>query len=148
MTEEAEFDAWNQTKKKLQKQSNAYLFPKEREVWMCSIGRNLGSEQNGSGENFGRPVLVIKKFNNGMFWAVPLSSKQKDFDFYYNFTDPNNASVAVILAQLRLVSIKRFRRNMYLLPEILFEEIRTTIGDFLKSKPRTRRGFSEPEGTL
>ena len=56
---------------------------------MCSLGKNLGYEQNGSGNNFSRPVLVLKKFNNRMFWCIPLSTKQNKFDFYYNFIDPN-----------------------------------------------------------
>lgn len=109
-----EFDRWNETKKELDKTDNKpTLFPKEGEVWMCSIGKNIGFEQNGAGDSFSRPVLVIKKFNNKMFWVVPLSTKQKPLDFYYNFSDPKHQRVAAVLAQLRLVSIKRFRRNLY-----------------------------------
>ena len=37
----------------------------------------------------------------------------KTYDFYYNFTDPNNNKGSVILAQVRLVSVKRFIRDMY-----------------------------------
>jgi len=52
-----------------------------------TFGKNIGFEQNGSGDNFSRPVLIVKKFNNHMFWCVPLSTKQKTFDFYFNYTD-------------------------------------------------------------
>ncbi|PIQ69171.1 MAG: hypothetical protein COV91_00135 [Candidatus Taylorbacteria bacterium CG11_big_fil_rev_8_21_14_0_20_46_11] len=48
-----------------------------------------------------------------MFWSIPLSTKQKKFDFYYNFSDPDGKKVSVILAQLRLVSVKRLRRKLY-----------------------------------
>ncbi|PIR41937.1 MAG: hypothetical protein COV30_00955 [Candidatus Yanofskybacteria bacterium CG10_big_fil_rev_8_21_14_0_10_37_15] len=88
-------------------------FPKEGEVWMSSLGKNIGFEQNGSGGNFSRPILVVKKFNNHMFWCASLSTKQKKFDFYYNFTDPNGEKVSVILAQLKLVSVKRLKRKLY-----------------------------------
>ncbi len=43
-----------------------------------SIGKNVGREQNGSGRDFERPVLIIKKWNNEMVWGVPLSTKQKN----------------------------------------------------------------------
>jgi len=52
-------------------------FPKSGEVWMCTLGQNLGREQNGGPRDFSRPVLVIKKFNNEIFWVVPLSTKTK-----------------------------------------------------------------------
>lgn len=145
---EKDFDKWNGIKKYLEL-LDIKLFPKEREVWMSAVGRNVGFEQNGAGENFGRPVLVVKKFNNQMFWVVPLSTKQKNFDFYFNFSGPKGDGAAAILAQLRLMSVKRFERNLYTLSEDVFNEIRERLGDLLlNSKPRTRRGFSEPEGTL
>jgi mRNA interferase MazF len=86
------FDEWNEQKKNIEQSSDTYseplLYPKEGEVWMSVLGKNIGFEQNGGGDNFSRPFLVIKKFNNHMFWIVPLSSKQKSLNFFYNFTDP------------------------------------------------------------
>jgi hypothetical protein len=38
---------------------------------MSSFGKNIGYEQNGSGANFSRPILIIRKFNNHMYWVVP-----------------------------------------------------------------------------
>jgi mRNA-degrading endonuclease toxin of MazEF toxin-antitoxin module len=91
---------------------------------MVSLGKNIGFEQSGSGECFSRPVVVIQKINNQMFWCVPLSTKQKALHFYYNFTDPNNQHVSAILGQLKLVSIKRFQREMYQLPWEIFDAIK------------------------
>jgi len=63
-----DFDKWNGLKKEIEADvSEPNKFPKEGEVWMSSIGRNIGFEQNGSSDNFSRPVLVVKKFNNQMF---------------------------------------------------------------------------------
>ena len=84
-----------------------------------------------------------------MYWIVPLSSKQKPLDFYYNFTDPLGNPVALISSQLRLVSTKRFKREMYRLSDADFENLLSQFRGFLdKSKPRTGRGFSRPKGTL
>ncbi|MDD5098238.1 MAG: type II toxin-antitoxin system PemK/MazF family toxin [Candidatus Pacebacteria bacterium] len=127
-----DFNFWNELKKKIEADKNDFdRFPKEGEVWMSNIGRNIGFEQNGSGDNFSRPVLIIKKFNNHMFWAVALSTKQKDLDFYFNYTDPNNQNVSAILAQMKLVSIKRLRRNLYNIPKEIFEEIKQKLKSFL-----------------
>ena len=61
----------------------------------------------------------------------------KTYDFYYNFTDPNNNKGSVILAQVRLVSVKRFIRDMYKMNNIDFNQILARLTAFLsKSKPR------------
>ncbi len=127
-----DFDKWNEQKKSIEAGiAEGGGFPKAGEVWMCAIGRNIGFEQNGGGDNFSRPVLVVKKFNNQMFWAVPLSTKQKDFDFYFNFTDRDNKKVSAILAQMKLVSVKRFKRNLYYIPDELLREMRARLCTFL-----------------
>ncbi|MEK7227855.1 MAG: type II toxin-antitoxin system PemK/MazF family toxin [Patescibacteria group bacterium] len=127
-----DFDSWNELKKKIDNQEvEPDRFPKEGEVWMIALGRNIGFEQNGSGDNFSRPVLVIKKFNNQMFWVVPLSTKQKQFDFYFNYKDPNNQDVSAILAQMKLLSIKRFKRKLYEIPKDTSDQIRQRIKSFL-----------------
>jgi len=149
-----DFDKWNEMKKQLEHQAvPPFVFPENGEVWMCVIGKNLGREQNGGSHDFSRPVLVIKKFNNEMFWVVPLSTKQKSLNFYFNYTDPNGVPVAAILAQLRLVSINRFRRVLYELPGTQLYEIRTRLAEFITGNrnPAIGRGFSAPsesEGTV
>ncbi|MEQ1500260.1 MAG: type II toxin-antitoxin system PemK/MazF family toxin [Parcubacteria group bacterium] len=130
--EEKEYDAWNELKKKIQSETTEPdYFPKEGEVWMSSLGKNIGFEQNGSGTNFSRPVLVVKKFNNHMFWCASLSTKQKKFDFYFNFTDPNGEKVSVILAQLKLVSVKRLKRKIYDISNNDFVKVRDKLRGFL-----------------
>jgi|ERR1035437_2222152 mRNA interferase MazF len=127
-----DFNRWNELKKKIDSNDDILdNFPKEGEVWMSSVGINIGYEQNGSEDNFSRPVLIVKKFNNHMFWAVPLSTKQKDFDFYFNYTDTNNQKVSVILAQMKLVSVKRLKRDIYIMPTELFDQIKQKLRLFL-----------------
>ena len=128
------FDKWNKIKKQINKTvfDISIPFPKNREVWICSIGHNVGVEQNGSEDNFSRPVLVVKKFNNQMFWIVPLSTKQKSYDFYFNFTDPDGKKVSLVLAQLKLVSIKRFKRKIYEISIKEFDEIKSKIVKFVE----------------
>lgn len=130
-----DFDSWNELKKKLESEiEDKEKFPKVREAWMCNLGRNIGFEQNGSGENFSRPILVVKKFNNQMFWVVPLSTKQKDLDFYFNYTDPDSQKVSAILAQMKLMSVKRLKRlkrKLYEIDQDLMNKILNKIKSFL-----------------
>jgi mRNA interferase MazF len=127
-----DFDSWNELKKNIDDEQNEPdKFPKESEVWMSSLGKNIGFEQNGSGDNFSRPVLILKKFNNHMFWVIPLSTKQKSFDFYFNYTDPNDKRVSAILAQMRLLSVKRLKRKLYDIPDGLFDQMRHNLKSFL-----------------
>ena len=129
---EKDFDSWNDLKKKINDfENDPNKFPKEGEVWMSNLGLNIGFEQNGSGDNFSRPVLILKKFNNNMFWAVPLSTKQKDLDFYFNYIDPNNQKVSAILAQMKLISVKRLKRNIYEIPGGVLVQIKEKLKSFI-----------------
>ncbi len=127
-----EFDIWNNLKKDIDaKNGDPNKFPKEGEVWMSNIGRNIGFEQNGSGATFSRPILIVKKFNNQMFWIAPLSTKQKELDFYFNYTDPHGQKVSAILAQLKLMSVKRMKRKMYDLDGEKLRQIKIGLKTFL-----------------
>ncbi len=129
---EKEFDGWNEEKKKIEiREVNPKLFPQYGEVWMLALGKNIGREQNGSGQDFSRPILVIKKFNNEIFWVLPLSTKQKKIDFYYNFTDVHNAKASVIISQIRLVHIKRFERKMYEMNSSDIQEIKRRLREYM-----------------
>lgn len=128
-----EFNTWNEIKKKIDTISaNPKYYPHPGEVWMSSLGKNIGHEQNGSGIHFSRPLLVVKKFNNHMFWCIPLSTKQKPFDFYFNFTDPNGKRVSAILAQLKLTSIKRLKRKLYAIDPALLNRMKEKLINFLE----------------
>ena len=77
-----DFDTWNKEKKYLQTvDSDRFLF-EERDIWWCSIGVNLGSEEDGKNKFFERPVLIAKKFNSRMAWVVPITSTNRMHRYY------------------------------------------------------------------
>jgi len=104
-----DFDLWNDKKKALESLGPASLDFHEREVWWCSMGLNLGDEEDGKNELFERPVIIIKKFNHKVAWIVPMTSKQK-FGPYYAIIEHEGILFSAILSQMKLMSIKRFRR--------------------------------------
>jgi mRNA-degrading endonuclease toxin of MazEF toxin-antitoxin module len=109
-----DFDKWNAKKKLLEKRSGNDIFFRERDIWWCSLGTNLGSEEDGKNELFERPVLVIRKFGKESAWVLPITTKlRKQSPYHFIFEGENGASVdSAILSQIRTVSIKRFQRFM------------------------------------
>lgn len=115
------FDQWNELKKNLQQQHQRVFFH-EREIWWCSLGINLGSEQDGRNDTFERPVLVVKKFNQDIFLGLPLTTASKEGKYYYGTTHEDR-QYSVVLSQMRLLDKKRLQRKIRVLPEEEFEEI-------------------------
>ncbi len=76
-----DFEKWNIRKIWIHKEKPRVFF-KERDVWWCSMGLNVGFEQDGKGDKFSRPILVFKKFNQEIFWGIPLTTKIKENKFY------------------------------------------------------------------
>lgn len=126
-----DFDQWNKEKKGLEDVGHDILSFHEREIWWCSIGVNLGDEQDGKNELFERPVLVLKKFNNKVAWVLPMSTKPKD-GIYYHMLEHEKQTFSVILSQLRLVSVKRFRRFVRKISPHQFELIQNKLVNFIK----------------
>ncbi|MCR4313430.1 MAG: hypothetical protein NUV58_04220 [Candidatus Roizmanbacteria bacterium] len=83
-------------------------YPKfqECDVWWCHIGENIGHEECGKGNKFLRPIIVLKKFNNRIFFGVSTSSKLKDSPFYRPITI-KGARVSVLISQMRLFDVKK-----------------------------------------
>jgi mRNA interferase MazF len=104
-----DFNAWNTVKQRVQTHQPP-LFS-EGQVWWCSIGVNVGDEQDGKGASFMRPVLVLRKFNRNVFIGVPLSTKQKDNRFYSKIVF-NDVEQSVLLSQIRLMDARRFGKIM------------------------------------
>lgn len=126
------FDDWNLEKKRIQAFEEVTIFPKEGDVYSCALGMNVGSEQNGQGPHFLRPVLVFKKFTNKLFWAIPLTSKEKQLDFCLKLKDYNGQPSVAILAQLRLVSFKRMIGKLYRVSHEEFLEVQDAMIAMIK----------------
>lgn len=125
------FDTWNKEKKNLENVGHDTLAFHEREIWWCSIGFNLGDEQDGKNELFERPILVLKKFNNKIAWVLPMSAKPKD-GIHYHSLEHEEKKFTVILSQLRLISVKRFRRFVRKISPHQFSLIQDKLINFIK----------------
>jgi mRNA interferase MazF len=120
-----DYNCWSGIKQTLDN-SNSKKFFKSREIWWCSLGLNIGDEEFGKGLDFSRPVLIFKKFNNSMFFGVPLSSKHKENKYYYNF-DFKTLSQSALLSQVRILSSKRLLERMGKINLEEFENIKKAL---------------------
>lgn len=120
-----DFDVWNIAKKNIHKKEfKGYIH--ERELWWCSLGLNVGDEEDGKNDQFERPVLIIRKFNQRIVLIVPLTTKVKENQYYFPFTH-DTVAFAVIISQLRLISTNRLTRKIRKMDQDLFREIKEKI---------------------
>ncbi|MDO8498165.1 MAG: type II toxin-antitoxin system PemK/MazF family toxin, partial [bacterium] len=105
------------------------IFFREKEVWWTALGVNIGFEQDGKGEEFRRPVLILKKFNKYVVLAVPLTTKIKKDNKYYLSCSIVNDDIPrmVIISQIRLIDTKRFIDKLGVADESSFVEIKNAI---------------------
>lgn len=99
---------------------------KEHEVYWCSLGENIGFEQDGKGEGFRRPVLIFKKFNNNLFWGIPMSTKNKDNKYYVKIL-LKNVEQSAIISQLRILDSKRLDQYIGYISTPDFKKIQNRI---------------------
>lgn len=112
------FDSWNDTKKNLEYRISLQN-PHEREIWWCSIGINLGHEEDGKNETFERPVLIVKRFNKDLCFVVSLYTKNHSNAYYFPLKEESFA----ILSQAKPVSTKRLQRYIGKIGSGKFDEL-------------------------
>ena len=128
----SELETWFEQKEFIN-QKNPRLFFHPREIWFCALGKNVGHEQNGSGESFARPVLILKKFNAHTFLAVPLTTKIKERPHYYFLENCAGKEACAILSQIRLFDRKRLINRKGLLSRKDFTSIQKAISEMVLS---------------
>ena len=73
-------------------------------------------------------MVIVRKFNNEIFWAIPLTKAQKKPNkkaegYYYSFSFlPGTVSVA-ILSQIRLIDARRLSRHIGTIGEADFAKL-------------------------
>ena len=112
----ADFDAWNEQKKRLHAAARAPIF-REGQVWWCALGVNVGSEVYGKGPKWTRPVIVLRKLSREAAVVVPVTSQQpaRVSDWYFPMRWAGRDQWAM-LHQTRMVSAARFTSRMVELP--------------------------------
>jgi mRNA-degrading endonuclease toxin of MazEF toxin-antitoxin module len=130
------FDEWNSKKKSIDGRVAAPFYH-QREIWWCSLGVNVGFEQDGTGVNYDRPVVVIRGFNQHIFFGVALTGKRKQGKYYLPIGEVEGTEASAILSQVRLIDTKRLVRKAGTLDEDMFKQLCNAIKEtlFAPSEP-------------
>jgi len=126
-----DFDKWNEQKKKIHHSDLKDVFVKDREIWFCRMGENIGFEEDGKGDEFLRPVLVYKKFSKDVFLGIPLTTKEKKNIFHFSFEFKGKISTA-ILSQIRLFDKKRLKYKIGRVSPHDFENIKKKLIELIQ----------------
>jgi mRNA interferase MazF len=137
-----DYNDWNKKKQEIHSsEKTEKIYFKEGQVWWCSVGLNIGDEVYGKGENFKRPVLVVRKLSKNLCIALPVTTKQKVGSWFVEISI-HNMKRWVMLSQIRSVSKKRFNFKISELTESDFSKVKEKLEQLLElSKNRHRKSF-------
>lgn len=125
-----DFSQWNTLKKNFHTVGKSKFYH-AREIWWCALGVNVGSEQDGSGDEYRRPVLVLKGLGSDTCLVVPLTTSLRTHSFRIPICLVQGKEAHALLSQLRVVDTKRFVRKIGFLNKDSFEVIRKAARDML-----------------
>ena len=127
-----DFRKWHDKKAMVHAKTHRVFFH-EREIWFCHLGENVGFEQDGRGEEFLRPIVILKKFNNEVLWGIPLTKNERkeNHPYYFVFVFRPGAPSAAILSQIRLIDAKRLKYKIGEIPESNFSALKAKIRQLL-----------------
>ena len=128
---EKDFTEWHGVKQRIQ-DHNQHIFVAEREVRWCFWGLNVGSEVDGNGTRYSRPVLILKKTTPNTCLCIPLSTKQWQRPDFFEINFGDGISRRAILSQIKLIDTKRLREVITVIGEDQFQKIKRAVIDMLE----------------
>jgi len=105
-----DFDSWNKVKKVTHEKEKPRFYT-VREVWWCRLGENIGTEQDGKGEWYVRPCVVVHAFGQRACFVVPLTTSKKEHFFRVPVGDVNEVLASANISQMRVVDTRRLERK-------------------------------------
>lgn len=106
-------------------------FYRQRQVRWCRLGVNVGFEEDGTGKNFSRPVLVFKGFSRHACLVIPLTTVSKESRYYVPVGIVDGHKAMVIISQIRCISTKRLDQHIATIDKKTFDNIRKAVKDML-----------------
>ena len=109
---------------------NAPLY-RNREIRWCRLGTNIGFEQDGTGEDRARPVLILKGFSRHVCLVIPLTTSEKRNAYHMPLGIVGGRPAFAIISQLRLIDTRRLDQKIMDLNKEAFEILRKAVKDML-----------------
>jgi mRNA-degrading endonuclease toxin of MazEF toxin-antitoxin module len=100
-------------------------------LWWCSLGLNVGFEQDGSGKKYDRPVLILKGFSKETCLVIPLTTSVQHHPLRPSIGIVEGKEAHALLSQIRIIDTKRLIRKIGFLDKEMFETMRKAAKDLL-----------------
>ena len=123
-----DFDQWNENKKQIHAEAGNKLYHKQ-EVWWCSLGVNVGFEQDGTGSEHERPVLIVRGFSKNTCLVVPLTTSLARHPMRMAVGIVDGKEASALLSQVRIIDTKRLINKVCFIEKDVFEKIRKAVKD-------------------
>ncbi len=124
-----DFDAWNEKKKQINDSKIERLY-KEREIWWCHWGCNVGTEIDGKNEEFERPVIIFCIFTDDTFWAIPLTTTLYPDSSRIHFAfQLGNITNTALIYQMSITSSNRLMEKIDTISFDNFQIVRRYVRD-------------------
>jgi mRNA interferase MazF len=117
------FQEWIILKSKLDQSSHKAPFVKERDIWWCQLGENIGTEVSGKGDKFSRPVIILKRLSRWTYLVIPTTTKNKTGTWYVAY-EYQGKTINACLQQVRTIDYRRLHNKMGSLNEIDFDKVK------------------------
>ena len=105
-----DFDNWNTRKKEIDEREPNFYY--EREIRWCSLGINVGFEQDGTSETYKRPVLIIKGFSRHVCLVVPLTTSIRKHILRVPVGLIEGSEASANVSQIRVVDTRRLQNRI------------------------------------
>ena len=123
-----DFDKWNSVKKRIHSDERKVSI-RAGEVRWVSCGVNVGSEIDGKGESFTRPMLVAHVVGSVLALVVPLSTKLKEVAGYIPF-EFQGKQISLCVHQMRIISQRRVLARKGRISEKRLRQVKSEIRKF------------------
>jgi mRNA interferase MazF len=117
-----DFDKWNEIKKRTD--SEVRRLYTVREIWWCRLGINIGTEQDGSGEWYVRPCIILRGFGSDACLVAPLTTSRREHSLRISVGIVDGREARVNLSQLRVIDTRRLEEKIGFLAKDKFTDIR------------------------
>lgn len=128
---EKDFDGWNEVKKKIG--GELPRFYTVREIWWCRLGVNVGTEQDGKGEWYIRPCVILRGFGSDACLVVPLTTSAREHPLRVPIGLVEGQEARANLSQIRIVDTRRLVEKVGFLEKGIFTELRKAAREMFSS---------------
>ena len=119
------FDGWNSEKKRAHAESPRLYTV--REIWWCRLGVNVGSEQDGNGNLFLHPIVIVRAFGPEVFLVIPLTTSLRRHSLRVPVGRVQEKEASALLSQMRVIDTRRLIEKIGFLDRHIFTTLRKAV---------------------